>query len=62
MPRKRTFPPPADRIGAIIERLDSRYPQATTALTHESPLELLVATILSAQCTDARVNVVTREL
>ncbi|UCF79863.1 MAG: endonuclease III [Candidatus Eiseniibacteriota bacterium] len=38
------------------------YPHAKTALKHKSPLQLLVATILSAQCTDARVNQVTKEL
>jgi endonuclease-3 len=50
-----------DRIGPIIERLERQYP-AVCALEHHNPLELLVATILSAQCTDARVNVVTRDL
>jgi endonuclease III len=51
--------PASERIGTIIARLDKLYPEATTALTHENPLELLVATILSAQCTDERVNKVT---
>lgn len=50
-----------DRIEPIIERLERRYP-AVCALEHDTPLELLVATILSAQCTDARVNIVTRDL
>jgi endonuclease-3 len=49
------------RVGPIIERLERRYP-AVCALEHGNPLELLVATILSAQCTDARVNIVTRSL
>jgi len=51
-----------DRIGPVIRTLAKHYPQATTALRHDNPLELLVATILSAQCTDARVNEVTRDL
>jgi endonuclease-3 len=48
-----------ERIAEILKRLDERYPQATCALKHQSAWELLVATILSAQCTDARVNMVT---
>jgi endonuclease III len=43
----------------ILRRLDEMYPHATCALVHHSPWELLVATILSAQCTDKRVNEVT---
>jgi endonuclease-3 len=54
--------PPAERIGPIIERLKRRYPDARCALEHGNPLELLVATILSAQCTDVRVNLVTKVL
>lgn len=50
------------RIRPIIAKLERRYPDAACALDHRNPLELLVATILSAQCTDARVNMVTREL
>lgn len=46
----------------VIERLKADYPGATCALENETPFELLVATILSAQCTDARVNMVTPEL
>ena len=46
----------------ILRRLELAYPEARCALDHRSPLELLVATILSAQCTDARVNQVTPEL
>lgn len=60
--KKRTFAPPAERIAEIIRRLERRYPEAKCSLDHGDPLELLVATILSAQCTDARVNIVTREL
>jgi len=50
------------RTTSIIRRLKKEYPQATTALEHADPLQLLVATILSAQCTDTRVNMVTKEL
>jgi endonuclease-3 len=51
-----------ERIAAILRALDEAYPNAECALTHRSPWELLVATILSAQCTDLRVNLVTPEL
>jgi endonuclease III len=47
------------RIAEILSRLDGMYPDATCALLHRNPWELLVATILSAQCTDKRVNEVT---
>jgi len=50
------------RIAEILTRLDQLYPGATCALGHKSAWELLVATILSAQCTDVRVNMVTPEL
>jgi len=50
------------RLSAILHALDDAYPNAHCALTHRSPWELLVATILSAQCTDVRVNMVTPEL
>ena len=50
------------RVKEIIEILDSEYPNARTALHFTNPLELLVATVLSAQCTDERVNKVTRDL
>ena len=50
------------RIAAILKGLDEAYPHVECALTHRSPWELLVATILSAQCTDVRVNMVTPEL
>jgi endonuclease-3 len=46
----------------IIERLKREYPDARCSLNYSTPLELLVATILSAQCTDERVNLVTSEL
>jgi endonuclease III len=50
------------RVAAILMALDEAYPEAVCALTHRSPWELLVATMLSAQCTDVRVNMVTPEL
>jgi endonuclease-3 len=50
------------RLDEILKKLDILYPQATCALTHRNPWQLLVATILSAQCTDKRVNEVTPEL
>jgi endonuclease-3 len=50
------------RVRAILEKLDEAYPSATCALEHRNPFQLLVATILSAQCTDVRVNQVTRTL
>ncbi|HXU44082.1 MAG TPA: endonuclease III [Thermoanaerobaculia bacterium] len=51
-----------ERTAEILARLEREYPDAHCALDHRSPLELLVATILSAQCTDERVNKVTPEL
>jgi len=48
-----------ERVRAIIEGLDRMYPGVTCALTHRNAWELVVATILSAQCTDVRVNMVT---
>ncbi len=51
--------PAADRIGEILRLLHTEHPDATCALDHRNALELLVATILSAQCTDERVNKVT---
>jgi endonuclease-3 len=61
MPRKprKTLEPKKRRSAAVFRRLKAAYPEAKCALNHSSPLELLVATILSAQCTDARVNLVT---
>ena len=50
------------RPGEILERLREEYPDASCALVHRNALELTVATILSAQCTDKRVNMVTPEL
>ncbi len=52
----------AARVRAILEKLDEAYPAATCALKHENPFQLLISTILSAQCTDVRVNEVTATL
>lgn len=46
----------------VLRRLKADYPNAHCALEHDSPFQLLIATILSAQCTDKRVNVVTKDL
>src|ERR1700727_1574668 len=62
-PRKpRRNPLAAERISALLEALAKAYPGAECALHHRNAWELLVATILSAQCTDARVNMVTPSL
>lgn len=53
---------PNSRTQRILEGLRREYPDVTCELNHRSPLQLLIATILSAQCTDARVNMVTPEL
>ncbi len=50
------------RLNRIFQELDRLFPSATCALHHQNPWELLVATILSAQCTDERVNKVTPQL
>ena len=52
----------AERAGLIFKRLAREYPDATCALDYHNPFELLCATILSAQCTDVRVNKVTPHL
>ena len=51
-----------ERVRAILPILKKTYPDAKCRLDHSKPLELLVATILSAQCTDDRVNIVTETL
>ncbi len=53
---------PKTRDAKIIELLEKLYPTAKTALNYNSPLEILVATMLSAQTTDVRVNIVTQTL
>ena len=50
------------RVAAILQKLDEAYPEATCELKHENPFQLLISTILSAQCTDVRVNEVTKTL
>ncbi len=50
------------RVAAILAKLDEAYPNATCELIHENAFQLLISTILSAQCTDVRVNQVTQEL
>jgi len=50
------------RVSTIIRLLEKQYPDARIALKYSNPLELLVATMLSAQCTDQRVNMVTEKL
>src|ERR1700690_2239785 len=61
MPRE-TFEAKTTRLKKIIAALDRVYPGVHCELTYANPLQLLVATILSAQCTDKRVNIVTAEL
>src|SRR5689334_656783 len=50
------------RVATILAKLDEAYPNATCELNHKNAFELLIATILSAQCTDVRVNQVTQTL
>ena len=59
VPKPRNAAQRRERVARILDGLDKLYPQATCALHHRTPWELLVATILSAQCTDKRVNEVT---
>jgi endonuclease-3 len=61
-PPKGYNPLAPERVQEILKRLDTTYPDVTCALRHHSAWELLVATILSAQCTDERVNKTTPEL
>lgn len=58
MPRKKT----KKEVVEILDKLIQMHPDAHCELVHSSPFELLVATILSAQCTDVRVNIVTEEM
>lgn len=68
VPGKATRPPrrlatqTRDHAAAVVAGLAKEYPAAECALVHDTPFELLIATILSAQCTDERVNIVTKEL
>jgi endonuclease-3 len=59
VPKPKTAAERKQRVALILEGLDKLHPNVTCALNHSSPWELLVATILSAQCTDKRVNEVT---
>jgi endonuclease III len=59
---KESFEKKRDRVGKLIKRFQKVYPDAHCELNHRNPLELLVATVLSAQCTDKRVNIVTESL
>jgi endonuclease-3 len=65
-PRNASLPKAAgtspQRVSAILRRLDEAYPNVTCALEHETPFQLLISTILSAQCTDETVNRVTKTL
>ena len=51
-----------ERAGQILKRLKKVYPDVKSAIESETPFQLLIATILSAQCTDERVNIVTKDL
>jgi endonuclease-3 len=62
VPKPKSAADRARRLQTILKALDELFPSATCALHHESPWQLLVATILSAQCTDERVNKVTPDL
>jgi endonuclease III len=59
---RESFQAKTTRLKKIIAGLEKTYPNAHCELVHQNPLELLIATILSAQCTDKRVNIVTAEL
>ncbi|MGE3310931.1 MAG: endonuclease III [Limisphaerales bacterium] len=59
---RESAPALARRVQAVIDRLRTAYPDAHCELLFSNPLELLVATILSAQCSDKQVNLVTRDL
>ena len=62
MPNPEIYLEPKQRTTKIIELLEKQYPDAKTALNYTNPLEILVATMLSAQTTDERVNIVTQKL
>jgi len=59
---KNTLAAKRERAGAVFERLREAYPDARCSLDYKKPLDLMVATILAAQCTDVRVNIVTKNL
>jgi len=62
MPKREGFEELKAHTRDIIRRLKRAYPGAKCSLNHSNPFELLIATILSAQCTDERVNIVTADL
>src|SRR5687768_10109970 len=62
MPKRESMEQLKARVREVIRRLKRAYPDAKCSLNHTNPFELLVATILSAQCTDERVNIVTADL
>ena len=62
MPKRESIEELKARTRDVIRRLKRAYPDAKCSLNHSNPFELLVATILSAQCTDERVNIVTADL
>jgi endonuclease III len=62
LPFKETLSQQRTRTDQLIERLKAAHPDARCSLSYSNPLELLVATVLSAQCTDERVNRVTQSL
>ncbi|MCC6694059.1 MAG: endonuclease III [Candidatus Hydrogenedentes bacterium] len=59
---KKTLAAQRERALAVVRKLEAEYPEATCSLEYRDPLHLLIATILAAQCTDARVNIVTKTL
>jgi endonuclease-3 len=61
-PVRGKFPPAPARVAAILEGLEQLYPDVECELTHQNAFQLMCATILSAQCTDERVNMVTPKL
>lgn len=61
-PAQGTWPPEPERVKAVLKELDHLYPAADCELDRQNPFQLLCATILSAQCTDERVNKVTPAL
>jgi len=61
-PRKTRLMEKQQRVAFLLDRLETMYPAAQCALRHSNSFQLLVATILSAQCTDQRVNLVTKTL
>ena len=62
MKTPKVYLPPKERTQQVILLLEKQYPNAKTALNYTNPLEILVATILSAQTTDERINIVTKTL